>query len=385
MLADSKALGDNGTTSNGAFSPDWIPAFKQAIDGLILIAGDSHLTVIEKLAEVKLVFSVGAHNAAIHEVTRIIGDTRPGNEKGHEHFGFLDGISQPAVQGVDTSPNPGQETVPQGTILLGRQGDVVTTRPSWALDGSFLAFRYLFQLVPEFDKFTKENPIPGLPAGQGSDLLGARLVGRWKSGAPVDLSPIKDDPTLGRESSRNNNFSYSFPDDSQTQDRCPFAAHTRKTNPRADLPAGATTPHRIIRRGLQFGPEVSAAEIAAQKTIYGRGLLFAAYQSSLAQGFQFIQKSKFSFSHENDFGSLINNRVGWANNTGFPINKPIAPGFDAIIGQAPDAGPRTLSGTNPNSQSTELALNADWVVPKGGEYFFSPSIPALKGTFAVSS
>ena len=89
MLADSKALGDNGTTSNGAFSPDWIPAFKQAIDGLILIAGDSHLTVIEKLAEVKLVFSVGAHNAAIHEVTRIIGDTRPGNEKGHEQFVLL--------------------------------------------------------------------------------------------------------------------------------------------------------------------------------------------------------------------------------------------------------------------------------------------------------
>ena len=104
-------------------------------------------------------------------------------------FGFLDGISQPAVRYVDTNPNPGQETVPQGIILLGREDDVpsdhnVSTRPTWALDGSFLSFRYLFQLVPEFDTFLKQNPIaiPGLPADQGSELLGARLVGRWKSG-----------------------------------------------------------------------------------------------------------------------------------------------------------------------------------------------------------
>ena len=104
-------------------------------------------------------------------------------------FGFLDGISQPAVQGIDTHPNPGQETVRQGIILLGRDGDKpnvvnVDKRPPWAVDGSFLAFRYLFQLVPEFNNFLTENPIAitGLPREQGSELLGARLVGRWKSG-----------------------------------------------------------------------------------------------------------------------------------------------------------------------------------------------------------
>ena len=98
-------------------------------------------------------------------------------------FGFKDGISQPAVQGVNTHPHPGQETVRQGIILLGRDGDAVT-RPSWALDGSFLALRYLFQLVPEFDTFLRQNPITsaGLSEERGSELLGARLVGRWKSG-----------------------------------------------------------------------------------------------------------------------------------------------------------------------------------------------------------
>lgn len=56
------------------------------------------------------------------------------------------------------------------------------TRPSWALDGSFLAFRYLFQLVPEFQTFLKRNPIAGLAPDLGSELLGARFVGRWMSG-----------------------------------------------------------------------------------------------------------------------------------------------------------------------------------------------------------
>ena len=102
-------------------------------------------------------------------------------------FGFLDGISQPAVKDLDTKPNPGQETVRQGVILCGREGDVVAgtetafTRPAWALDGSFLAMRYLFQLVPEFNNFLEKNADPA--SGLTADLLGARLVGRWKSGA----------------------------------------------------------------------------------------------------------------------------------------------------------------------------------------------------------
>ena len=198
MLANAASLGDPGSTS--ASGPDWIPAFKQHIHGMILVSGESRKKVNEKLAEVKEIFYVGRHDASIHEMHYIMGSVRPGKEKGHEQFllffqrlnthqtltkynsfGFLDGISQPAVQGFDTTPNSGQETVPLGTILLGREGDTVT-RPSWALDGSFISFRYLFQLDPEFNEFIKANAISGLPVEQGSELLGARLLGRWKSG-----------------------------------------------------------------------------------------------------------------------------------------------------------------------------------------------------------
>ena len=104
-------------------------------------------------------------------------------------FGFMDGISQPAVQGFTTSPTPGQSILPAGEFLLGETGDTIT-RPAWAKDGSFLAFRQLKQLVPEFSTFLADNPIvePGvLTTEQGSALLGARMVGRWKSVCPFTI------------------------------------------------------------------------------------------------------------------------------------------------------------------------------------------------------
>lgn len=190
MLAGAQALGDKGTTTSGKFTPDWVPAFKsETIDGLFIISGDCHATAQQELEKIEGIFLVGKHTPTIKKIFTIVGDVRPGKEKGHEHFGFLDGISQPAVAGVDTKPNPGQETVPQGIILLGRENDTIS-RPSWALDGSFLSFRYLSQLVPEFDNFCRTNAVPGRPVDEGAEFFGARMVGRWKSGM-LDLSIFK--------------------------------------------------------------------------------------------------------------------------------------------------------------------------------------------------
>ena len=87
MLKDSGNLGDKGTTSTtGSFNPDWIPAFKQDIHGLIMISADSHATVSSKLRDIQKIFRVGSHDATIHEVIRIVGDVRPGKEKGHEQL-----------------------------------------------------------------------------------------------------------------------------------------------------------------------------------------------------------------------------------------------------------------------------------------------------------
>jgi hypothetical protein len=76
--------------------------------------------------------------------------------------------------------------------------------------------------------------------------------------------------------------------------------------------------------------------------------------------------------------------IGWSNAVGFPPGKPVAePGFDPISGQAGAGGSRSIVGTNPKAQAQPLKLTAEWVVSRGGEYFFSPSIPALKNKLAL--
>ncbi|KAJ7934208.1 hypothetical protein B0H13DRAFT_1535786, partial [Mycena leptocephala] len=98
-----------------------------------------------------------------------------------------------------------------GTFLLGETGDPgLNLRATWAKDGSFLVFRQLQQLVPEFNQFLTDHPldVDELTPEQGSEPLGARMVGRWKSGASIFLSPTADDPILAADPNRNNDFTY---------------------------------------------------------------------------------------------------------------------------------------------------------------------------------
>ena len=188
------------------------------------IAGDSDLSI--KATEARLLALLGH---TIKEVFNVHAQVRPGDQKGHEHFGYLDGISSPAVTGIVT-PLPGQQVVNPGVLLMGQPGDALATqRPAWAKNGSILAYRQLDQLVPEFDKFKRDNHLRPLelPVEEGAELLGSRLFGRWKSGvsvssshcfqtngrfksgAPIDITPVKDDPVLAKDPQRNNNFDFS--------------------------------------------------------------------------------------------------------------------------------------------------------------------------------
>ncbi|KIJ24614.1 hypothetical protein M422DRAFT_194503, partial [Sphaerobolus stellatus SS14] len=284
QFANAANLGDPGTGN-------WVSAFKGTnIHGVFLLASDSTVLIDLEWAAVQVLFG-----SSISQIYTLSAQARPGSEEGHEHFGFADGISQPGITGFTANPQPGQIVIDPGHILLGETGDAsIATRPAWAKDGSFLAFRQLAQLVPEFNKFLVDNPVslPGLTAAQGSALMGARMVGRWKSGAPVDLTPVFDDPVLGADPTRNNNFNFSFPGEDLTsnQTRCPFSAHIRKTAPRADLTPVDTT-HHIIRAGIPYGPEISSAEAASNTTITERGLAFVvAYQTDIGSGFQFLQQ-----------------------------------------------------------------------------------------------
>ncbi|KAF7291871.1 Peroxidase 2 [Mycena indigotica] len=353
QLASASALGDPGTTN-------WVPQFTSTgIHGVILLASDTLDNINDSLTTLKS--NLGS---SITEIYSLQGAARPGAEEGHEHFGYLDGISNPAVQGFQ-SPLPGQAVVQPGEILVGEAGDPsLKSRPSWAQDGSFLVFRQLKQLVPEFNKYLLDNSIQApslqLTVQQGADLLGARMVGRWKSGAPTYLAPLADDPQLGSDPSRNNDFTFA-PTGQNTssltdQTLCPFSSHIRKTRPRADLglPENKSNTHHVVRGGIPYGPEQSDDEISSETTQTERGLAFVCYQSSIAAGFQFLQRT-------------------WANNPNFVHGST---GFDPIIGASAGAS-RAVNGLDPTSSASSLTMTTDFVVSRGGEYFFSPSISAL--------
>ena len=354
----------------------WLSGFRSdRIDGVFLLTGpDARFVTYHANA---LRQNLGAGAEVIYEE---IGTTRPGRERGHEHFGFRDGISQPGIRGVTRpsrpsyDPNqglPSQDLVWPGEFVFGYPGqdrhDPVKPGPppqmaaSWMRNGSFMVFRRLEQKVPEFWRFVA---VQAGRLGVDPQLLAARMVGRWKSGAPLELAPLRDDPRLGRDQNRNNDFDFAK---DRFQGKCPYAAHIRKAYPRDDIALAEAQRHRIIRAAIAFGPEVAPRETV---TKHSRGLMFVCYQTSIERQFEFIQKN-------------------YANNPHFVSGKErpsgggiVTPGFDPIIGQAPGNGAREMDEPYPNypagNRRTTLAIPHQFVVPTAAAYFFMPSITALR-------
>lgn len=345
----------------------WLPAFaSQPIDGVMFVTAGTQDDVDEETHAVLAL--LGDEITISYQET---ANVRPGAERGHEHFGFADGISQPALDVANLAdPKPGQDVVDPGLFVFG-YGSKATPPVAWMKNGSFMVFRRLRQLVPEFAAYLESQ---AATLGMDPVLLGGRMLGRWKSGAPMELTPLQDDIALGADDQHNNDFDYS---DDQAQRRCPFGAHIRKTNPRRDIPRGGLDIRRIIRAGIPYGPEVDSAETQAQKSEADRGLMFVCYQTSIQSQFEFVQQS-------------------WANNPGFvsaaipPFVKhrpgdgtPVTVGFDPIIGQNKNhAQERTTDEPVPNypTGNTRSTLHApsDFVVPTAAAYFFVPSIDALR-------
>jgi Dyp-type peroxidase family len=309
------------------------------------------------------------------------GATLDGDLRGHEHFGFRDSISQPGVRGFVTldrsqllTPRllppsdprsqlyskPGQRLLWPGQFVLGyfRQDDALDPQPlepedvpAWAKNGSYVVFRRLRQDVEGFWKFMQQTAarLSTMPQFEGIDhiRLASLLIGRWPSGTPVMLSPDRDDPTLAEDDDRVNDFDFHHDDPSEeVRGRCPFAAHIRKANPRVDPVEGggpkSTLTRLMLRRGIPYGTPKDS----------DRGLLFVSYQRSIFSQFQFINQQ-------------------WAGTEDLPL--PNA-GRDPVIGQnGGDSRARRVL-----LKGAEITLPTDFVVPTGGGYFFSPSIPTLQ-------
>ncbi|KAF3032958.1 hypothetical protein E8E12_000254 [Didymella heteroderae] len=321
------------------------------IDGVLLVAGINMNTVEAELQSVLKQLNIGGE--VVVELFREVGTERA-SQPGHEHFGFNDGISHPQVFGINDSPSlnfkiddvvqstDNSNFVDPGVIVVGRQGDNTHIKPQWMNDGSFLVFRKLEQHVGKWNDFVINQ---WKNAGSnGPAQFGAQLMGRWQSGCPIFLQDQFDDSNLALR----NDFVYGG---FTAQGKCPLAAHIRKAHIRANFNAS-----RIMRRGIPYGEDFQPG-----KPDVGRGLLFACYQSTIEDGYRFIQ-------------------TAWANNRNFPSQNA---GLDVTIGQGKATDPPAPFQIG--TKSVNVNPINDFVTAKGGEYFFAPSMAVLKAGFNVGN
>jgi Dyp-type peroxidase family len=204
---------------------------------------------------------------------------------GREHFGYQDGISKVYVEGTGIEPPPGNGPAAKpGEFVLGypdETGSVPTLpQPEWlSRNGTYLAYRQLYQDVAAFREFLRQHA----SAPDEEELLAAKLMGRWRSGAPLVLAPQQDNPELVADPQRNNNFDYGQMDPRGLA--CPIGAHIRRVNPRDTI--NNMLRRRLIRTGLPYGPPLP--EHSPDDGV-DRGLAIFFGCANLERQFEFVQK-----------------------------------------------------------------------------------------------
>jgi Dyp-type peroxidase family len=331
----------------------WEPTFAGDVDALILLANDDTMALQQASAALKArIDSLGGAAAVVGiEVGRAQRNKEDG--QGIEHFGYVDGRSQPLMLEEDIKNEEANGGIDQWnpTIPLSQ---VLVPCPGAELEasfGSFFVFRKLEQNVRAFKRHegALANALQSQSGTNPGELAGAYVVGRFENGTPTAVSPVEV-PLHGKPVANDFNF-----DTDQAGLRCPFAAHIRKTNPR-DKTINSNV-HLMARRGIPYGERADDPNDGAvdNKPEGGVGLLFMAYQSSIEGQFEFTQQS-------------------WVNSPGFHFRaQPQPVGIDPVIGQPDHASPQRYPlhyGVGPLSEPFDFS---SFVRMKGGEYFFAPS------------
>ncbi len=304
---------------------EWESTFQCDLDAMISLGGITHADmeqswiVVESLRDVCEVFVVEE------------GAELPG---GVEHFGFVEGISQPLFLDEDVVKEDAWSAATPLQVVLAHD-------PYGAGDdsyGTYVVFRKLRQDVARFEQGIREM---AHSLGVTEDVAGAMVIGRFKDGTPLALASESGAGPL-------NGFNYA--EDSAGM-KCPFASHVRRSNPRGELDEVSHAPDwqsRIARRGVPYG-QPGGSNV---------GLLFVCYQSDIASQFELIQSNWCNFPH-------------------FPV---LRVGRDPIIGQQNSwdhfDGQR-WSAQDSNGDSQVFGF-PQCVTMCGGEYFFAPSLSFLR-------
>ncbi|MEV5173361.1 Dyp-type peroxidase [Streptomyces flaveolus] len=269
-------------------------------------------------------------------------------EPGREHFGYRDGISRVYIEGTGIEPPAGNgPAVKAGEVVLGYPDEtsaaVTLPQPEWlSRNGSFLVYRRLYEDVFAFREFLRHNAT----TRDEQELLAAKLMGRWRSGAPLVLAPDHDDPELVADPERNDRFDYGTMDPQGLA--CPLGAHIRRVNPRDTV--NNMQRRRLIRAGLPYGPPLPEG---APDDGVDRGLAIFFGCADLERQFEFLQREWINaptfqgLDHDKD--PIVGDHDGTYNMT--IQRKPLK---------------RTLRGLPRFSQV------------KGGAYLFLPGLRALR-------
>ena len=422
MKARRDILGDDSKSAPQHWDPIWQQ--NEPVDIWVSINGQTLDAVEERYKEICAVLASCGGADGVEQVTGHRGPNSDyqdasvlyenGQPSGKEHFGYRDGISDPYFKGSgrnkravvgDGKPTrqkpdtaAGWEPLETGEFILGYRDEsqeypVAPMPRLLSFNGTFMVYRKLHQNVGSFNLYVEEvgQHFPG-----GKEALMAKFAGRWPNGAPLALFPIKEDAdrfiaklteaeqkrrmATGVEKTywdeqyyelRSQMAAFKYNDDLSGA-RCPIGSHIRRTNPRGALefwqgergektpfatPGALTNRRRLLRRGAPYG------EVKDPNRDDGdHGIVFMVIGASIKRQFEFVQQQWINYS--NDF-KLGNEKDPLLGNHGEVEGR----GTGRMV---IEADPK---GDNPPFFCANLPR---FVETRGGDYFFLPSLTALR-------
>ena len=342
MAARAEILGDTGNNhpdkwADNLASPD--------LHAIVILFARNEQERVESMAEhKKLIESC----AGVELLSALDIEATPPYEYAHDHFGYRDRLSQPAIEGTDEMPTPGSgNALKAGEFILGYEDEnrIVAggqIPEMLAKNGSYMAYRKMEEHVGLFRDFLKANG----ETPEEQELIAAKLMGRWRSGAPLVLAPEKDDPQLGANPQRNNDFAYKEQDPHGYA--VPLGSHIRRMNPR-DTTTNMNR-RRMIRRGSTYGPYLPENMPDDGQE---RGIAAFILCASLIRQYEFAQNV---WINDKNFHELKNER-------------------DPIVGNQDG----TLEFKIPRRPIRKTITGLpSFATLRGGAYFFLPGLKALK-------
>ena len=430
MMARAPMLGDDFGRGQQAWDPVWTAATsardvdpntvhmlltlnaQMKRDGSAVDALETTTRAIKALCQTNAVRILPGHNppgqqppASWQELSALMGQAADGTyfPMPTEHFGFTDAIGDPVFEGqfgdrAEENAEVGNGAVDgagkwrplaTGEFLLGYPDEAQEIAGAampldFSRNGTFMAYRKLHQNVVAFRSFMTETAARfGAVFGiddprDAEDTLKAKIAGRWQDGVPLaraptvadwkafnlshpNVSPEKDYPGYIARGRALADFTYG--EDSSGL-KCPIASHMRRVNtrdsmgPTGDVGSVLTNRRRILRRGLPYGnsspgePDSSA-----------HGIVMLVVCASLFRQFEFVQQQWINYG--------LDARSG--NDT-----CPLAGNHSAGGADAPKA--KFVIPSDPKTGRPPFIMEGipQFVETRGGEYFFIPSMTALR-------